>query len=202
MQLPLYKKPWEKSFFSLVELAVVFIIIAIIAGFSLTAFVKMTKGKSVENSAIIIGSMLKAVRAYAITNNCYAALIFPTDQNINSDYLYRSYRACKVTSSNVFDCWIQDEKWEFLPRGAAISNITNSKTVTGVNFYNIVGSINITDSALAIVFKPTGDIDGSTQQLTISEATYSNGSLVVTNSSNSATITVDQYTGRISYGSM
>jgi len=104
--------------FSLIELLLVMVISAIMLGIVIPTFHKLTKGVNVEMAARQFGSQLKAVREYAITNRVYVALIM---EPINGTsflpvgYRLLAYRPCIVNSSNVFQEWVEGERWEFLP---------------------------------------------------------------------------------------
>lgn len=197
--------------FSLIELISVIAIMVIIMAITLPAFLTMTKGQSVELAAREIGSKLKAVRSYAITNRKYTALVFVTNQAVLSpNYPYKSYRACIVNSSNVFQSWVPDEKWEFFPSGTIIQDISN--TTAGYNGGGFGGAANITSVSDAkvfsastttdsgIIFKSTGNVVGADAYLVIGEGEYTNGAMNRHNTADSAIVHVDNYTGRVSYG--
>jgi len=196
---------YRKSAFSLIELLAVLVISAIVLGITLPSLNTLIKGQSVEQAAINFGSELKAVRSYAITSREYVALIVPTDQSISAEYLYKSYRPCIVDINNNFQFWITDNKWEFLPAGAAIIDIDNNKTNHSGNFDGATNINNVNLSLLkdfssptvkGVVFKPTGQT-GSRKYIVVGSANIRDGASVDTNQIN---ITIDQYSGRISYG--
>lgn len=201
--------------FSLIELIAVVAIMAIIMAFALPAFLTMTKGQSVELAAREIGSKLKAVRSYAITNRKYTALVFVTSQPVLSqNYPYKSYRPCIVNSSNVFQEWVPDEKWEFLPSGVIIQDISenitgyvdglfgdNTNDITNVIDNNVFPGTNSIQTLKGVSFKSTGDLSkGNNKFIAIGEGTDPTTAAGRHNPSNMAIIKVDQYTGRISYG--
>lgn len=210
-------KSKDKIFFSLIELLAVIVIALILMGIVVPAFLDITKGQSVDLATREIGSKLKAVRTYAISQRQYTALVFITNQAVTSDrYSYKSYRACTVepdTDGITWrwkQPWISDEKWDFLPTGVIIRSISTSlsaiagsfesgvsNTVTSVEDSNVLSS---TSSLPAIIFKPTGEIEGSRIYVTVGEGFFSNGSLNTQNTADNAMITLDQFTGRISYG--
>ena len=202
------KNIYQKSDFSLIELLAVIVIALILIGITIPAFNTLTKGQNVEAAARTIGSQLKAVRAYAITKREYIALIIPATASIPANYLKKSYRSCIVSSSYVFEEWVPGEKWEFLPTSAAILDVTNSpgytdgafssaKTVTGVNFSDIGGGSSV--DAKAIVFTPTGKCAGVRKYVVIGDAVVLEDG--VSSTANQINITIDLYSGRISYGS-
>lgn len=205
----------KRNTFSLIELISVIAIMVIIMAVTLPAFLTMTKGQSVELAAREIGSKLKAVRSYAITNRVRAALVFVTTNNdtTNNDrYRFKAYRTCIVTGTTgnwVFDRWVSDEKWEFLPTGVIIQGISSTKDLqaTSINTrFNGDDDIKTpTDATVltnpaqplpGIIFKATGDVEGNNVFFFIGEGD-SNGD--IRNPQNFTTIKVDQYTGRISY---
>lgn len=208
----------EKQF-SIIELLCVVVIAAILVAIVVPAFFNMTKGQGVEMAAREIGSKLKAVRTYAISQRQYTALVFiASESTANNDrYCYKAYRPCRVSyqSSNGTwqwqSSWVQDEKWNFLPVGIVIRSLDTSLTTVAGTFINTksnkveaVEDSNVFSGASrlsAIIFKPTGEIVGNRIYVTVGQGIYQNGSLYTQNTSNSSVITVDQYTGRISYGS-
>ncbi|MCP4180026.1 MAG: hypothetical protein GY756_19870 [bacterium] len=190
-----------KKKFTLIELLVVLGIVIIIFSISLPAFLKMTKGQSVEIAARTIGSKLNAVRAYAITNREYTALVFITNETVsNSRYNYRAYRPCIVDSSNVFQRWVPDEKWDYLPNATVLLSLSNNSTIASVEDDKIFGSGN-KEALTGVIFKSTGDCVGERKTVVVGEGVYTNAALKQLNTSNRIDITVDNYTGRVSYGS-
>ena len=203
---------YKKKAFSLIELLVVLAISIVLLAIAIPAFNSLTKGQSVEIGARTIGSQLKAVRSYAITNREYVALIFPTTESgISNDYLYKSFRACIVDSNNNFEQWVTDEKWEFMPKGAAILEIDNindlntignfnsAQDIDGVDFSSIGGNSS-TDDVHGLVFTSTGTCDGATASgifVTIGSAIGLEDGISSVN--NSIDIRIDLYTGRITY---
>ena len=197
----------------MIELLCVIVVVAILMALVLPAFFNMTKGQSVEMAAREVASKLKAVRTYAISQRQYVALVFITSEaTTNNDrYCYKSYRPCIVNSSNVFQSWVPDEKWDIMPMGTITRSVTTSSsadpdTFTGAAIVSSVSDTNVltlTSSLPAIIFKPTGEITGSRVYVTVGEGFFKSGSALSTttkNTANNAVITVDQYTGRISYG--
>ncbi len=202
----------KKIYFSLIELLVVLAISIVLLAIAVPAFNSLTKGQSVEIGARTIGSQLKAVRSYAITNREYVALVFPTTESgISNDYLYKSFRACIVDSSNVFESWITDEKWEFMPKGAAILEIDNSNdlgTIGNFNSAQEISSVDLTSiggsssvsSVKGLIFRPTGKCEGATTAgifVNIGGAIGLQDGIDSVN--NNIDIRIDLYTGRITY---
>ena len=82
------------------------------------------------------------------------------------------------------------------PAAAAISPSSG-----GVSFSDIGGSTNV-QNVPAIIFKPNGVPEGTTRYIFIGEGVCTGTALTVTNPDAKAyvALTVDQYTGRVSYG--
>jgi hypothetical protein len=154
-----------------------------------------------------------------------------TTATLPNDYISKGYKLCTVSSTFTtgtpntftFKNWIPSEKWEFLPNGTAINHITNNNPHTpGSNsnstvvadgwttaLLEVVDTVNLTELGLAnvgnvraIVFKPTGKmaVTGN-RYIAVSESTYSGTALIPTNPKNWIDITIDQFTGRVTYGS-
>ena len=202
---------YKKIKFSLIELLVVMAITAVMLGIIIPTFHKVTKGVNVEMGARQFGAQLKAVREYAITHRKRVALIIPSTEAIPSNYLYRAYRpSIVVGSSTNFDEWVFGERWEFMPDGTSILAITTNKppddgpyalpdplydaasSVGVVKFNDIVPGISDT-TAKGIVFTPTGRCAGGRTYVCVGDPTMNPVK-------NYVTITIDQFTGRISYG--
>jgi len=207
---------FRKSAFTLIELLAVLVISAIVLGITLPSLNTLIKGQSVEQAALNLGSELKAVRSFAITNREYVALIFPTvESGITDRYKYKSYRPCIVNSSDVFQFWIAGNKWEFLPTGAAVLTITtkshlsartikdfeDATDITNVNLSRIGGLNNAT--VKGIVFKSNGKSGSRTFIVVGGAASVRTGVSETTGTftdTNLIDITIDQHSGRISYG--
>ena len=121
-----------------------------------------------------------------------------------------------------FKRWIPSEKWEFTPTGTAINHIisgtahistsdSNSwpaalacEEVSGVSLKELSPSSTTYDSVdtvRAIVFKPTGKMAVTLNRyVAVSESTYNGATLTATNPKNWIDITIDQFTGRVTYG--
>ena len=207
------KKIFKKKSFTLIELLTVMAISIILMAIAIPAFNTLTKGQKVETAARTIGSQLKAVRSYAITHREYVALIIPTTESLPSEYLYKSYRACIVDSSNVFEYWVSGEKWEFMPTGTAILEIDNSADLDTVkNFgsaedidevdFSSIGGADSVDGVKGLIFTSTGKCVGASASgifVNVGDAISLESG--ITKTSNQIDIKIDLYSGRISYGS-
>ncbi|MEI3005149.1 MAG: hypothetical protein V8T87_11100 [Victivallales bacterium] len=68
--------------YTLVELLVVVAIAAVvILGIATPAFTAMMKGGAMTSTTRELAAKIKAARSYAVTNNCYVALVFPTGKD-------------------------------------------------------------------------------------------------------------------------
>jgi Tfp pilus assembly protein PilE len=143
------------------------------------------------------------------------------------EHAFKGYKLCVVSSSctsgspNIFTFkrWLPSEKWEFLPNGTAINDIFSSahanvstwnntllEVVDGVNLKELDPLSSTTydtvSNVRAIVFKPTGKMAVTLDRyIAVSESTYNGTTLTATNPKNWIDITVDQFTGRVTYGS-
>lgn len=211
--------------FTLVEILAVMGLMGILLFVALPAFEKIAKGGGVDIAARTLSGKIGMARGYAINNRQYVAIIMP-DANLPDDYLFRSYKLCIVSTTgtpNVFNFnrWVHSENWGFLPTGAAISHINTSvhsgnadgtgtfsplaftcEGVSNVKLPEIPGYAIVPGNVRAIVFRPNGKLAGAggSRYLAVSESTYNVTGLVSTNPRNWIDITIDQYTGRVTYG--
>lgn len=173
------------SRYTLIEILMVIVIMALLMAAAMPAFTDMMKGQGVESSARNICQTLKLARSYAINNREYVALLMPQSNKnvaaypasgIPTNYYDRSYRVCIVqkNASGGYDFkrWLLGEGWEFISTGVAIFETdtdngtqftsgkpTNDNTCTlidKVNFDDIQSGSTSIDDVAGIVFKPTG----------------------------------------------
>lgn len=217
--------------FTLIEILTVLGLMAILLFIALPAFEKLAKGHGVELAARNLTSKLGQARGYAITSREYVALLMPTASTspILPDHAFKGYKLCVVsspptgTSPTVFTFkrWLPSEKWEFLPNGTAIADIRSGthasissdsnnwgtafagEEVDGVNLSEISSpTYDTVNDIRAIVFKPTGKMAVTLDRyVAVSESTYNGTALTPTNKKNWIDITIDQFTGRVTYGS-
>jgi type II secretory pathway pseudopilin PulG len=117
----------------MVELLVVMVIVAVLLGAGLPAFMNIAKGQGTTLAIRNLSGKMKAARSYAVTKRLRVAVLFPTGDCgpasapfLPSKYPYASYRTCIVTGSGPtyeFHSWIDGEKWEFLPTGAVVAHL-------------------------------------------------------------------------------
>lgn len=148
--------------YTLVELLVVVAIAAVILGIATPAFTAMMKGGAMTSTTRELAAKIKAARSYAVTNNCYVALVFPTGTSLEdtgkTDFYFRCYRPCIVYKNEedkwVFDSWIDGENWKLMNKGIVIN-----KENKDFCFITLDESIK-DDIARAIIFKPNGQLAG------------------------------------------
>ena len=201
----------KKSNYTLIEIIVVFGIIALLLAVALPGFNDMMKGAGLEGGARNVCQILKLARSYGINNNERIAIIFPKDE-LSANYNRCAYRVCVVTDTNEFKKWFSGEKWQTLPKGIIIfaikktSKVTQSDTsfagattVTKVNCDDINESSSV--NLPAIVFKPNGTLSGSDDQyIGISEGVSDGSNITKTNpNAQPANICISPFTGRITY---
>lgn len=208
----------RRHYFSIIELLVVMTVMTILLGIMIPALDRLAIGSGVDGAAQAIGSQLRLVRQYAISNRERVALLMPSDdhsnetsygENIMPERRWTAYRACIVNRSDEFVDWLPNSEWKYLPAGAAIAEISmsnsfseppadNADTIDGID-ENDDGSIDY-NNVRAIVFAPTGRLAGSTTlKVHIVEGFPAEDSLVYRNTDNYRTLEVDTYTGRTSY---
>ncbi len=113
--------------YTLVELLVVVAIAAVILGVATPAFSVMMKGGAMTSSTRELAAKIKAARSYAVTNNSYVAVVFPTEKDWSGIRLSMNscvYRPCLVyrdaNGDWFFDTWIDGEQWSVLNKGIAM----------------------------------------------------------------------------------
>ena len=201
--------------FTLVEILMAIVIMALLMTAAMPAFTEMMKGQGVSASARNLGQILKLARSHAINNREYVAVLIPktpgTPTDIPTNYRNRSFRVCLVTKDSSgnykFKRWLPGESWQFMSTGVACididdninydnGNFANASIIQGVNCDDIGGS---TDTDLTgIIFKPTGQTLG-TAYIVVGEAAESGGGLIRTNPSGDVNISINQYTGRVTF---
>jgi type II secretory pathway pseudopilin PulG len=201
--------------FTLIEILTVVTITVLLMMLALPAFEKMTVGTGVDAAARAVGGQLRLARQYAITNREYVAVLLPGAETVGdtdySDRRYVAFRACIVDSSDVFQDWIPNTKWEFVPIGAVIPQVSGASDLDDP--YNHLSADNATTIASvpdadagieirAIMFAPSGKLAGGLEKrIQIVEGAFAEGAAapILRNTENHNTLVVDTYTGRVSY---
>ena len=152
--------------FTMVELIVVLVIMAVLLRLAVPVFDKMVMGSNVDIGARLVASQLRLARQYAITKREYVAVMLPektfdsTDSIAGSkEYRASSIRTCICDSSGEFDRYINGTQWHFLPKGIYIDSYEDElfSTVTSVKFPNYDNSDTVA-AIRAFIFKPTGSL--------------------------------------------
>ena len=193
-----------RSRFTLVELLAVMVIMVIIMGIAIPAFDKLTLGTGVDAAARMVGSQLRLTRQHAITKRKIVGLLLPRSEITSpGNVSYAAFRACEVDSTGAFVEWIQDAKWEYLPTGTIIAEADQDSGIDAAGPDDdsptlVSGVPDSSGDVRAVVFRPTGRIMGLQKIVTIAEGVYQGGPQLK-NDANILNITVDQYTGRVSF---
>jgi prepilin-type N-terminal cleavage/methylation domain-containing protein len=116
--------------FTLVEMMVVIVIIAIVIGIAVPAFQKMGSGSSVRAGTRILSAQIRLTRQYAITQRKTMALLLPAREITKLD-VENCYTAMKpaivdfdsTTNTATFVAWVPNTKWTRIPRGAVIAEV-------------------------------------------------------------------------------
>ena len=132
-------KDSKRRNFTLVELLVVVVIIAIILGITAPAFSRLMVGNSVDSAARMVSSQLMLARAEAIAKRTYVAVIMPgknisvpsTNQDVYNRQAFRSaYVEPDSGNTYKFKEWVPGTQWNFLPNGALIATVdTNNSSI-------------------------------------------------------------------------
>ena len=140
-------KKAKYHFYTLTELLVVVAIAAILLGLTMPAFTVLIKGNAMTSATNELSAKIKAARAYAVTNNCYTALLFPDGTFFKDNFRFRSYRPCilnKVPNpagsdfSYEFDSWIEGENWTLIPPGIVFAQ--NNEANSNITFKAVANS--------------------------------------------------------------
>ncbi len=206
--------------FTLIEILTVVTITIMLMMLAMPAFEKMTIGTGVDAAARAVGAQIRLARQYAITNREYVAVLLPGAAGSATeleDKEYSAFRCCVVDSNRVFQDWIPNTKWEFIPAGAIVAEVDSDKETINTGYtpadgtYTTVTAIDedgdsITDysGVRAIVFAPSGKISGVGvvgMFVTIIEGAVPspNSAPIIRNIENHNFLHVDYYTGRVSY---
>lgn len=120
----------NKKNFTLVELMVVILIMAVTLGMLLPAFTTMGAGSAVDGAARMVSSQLMLARGEAISRRTHVAVLFPAAINSKADdtniYKYNSFRSGIVEKDGgqwKLKEWIPGTAWTFLPTKAVLQTV-------------------------------------------------------------------------------
>ncbi len=208
--------------FSLAEMLMVLLLVAILMAVSLPAFTVLLKGSGVSVGARTIAAKMNGARSYALSQRCYVALVFPhkSDSDVPNSLKNLAFRPAvvvPVSGQNYFSFskWVPGENWQQMPRATFFSGpkiatgdiepekIVNGRAVKNCVFTNASGSDFSADVANCLVFSPGGFLSGGSESATpfalgVWEGGVEGGIARTTSKSNTLAIVVNQFTGRAS----
>lgn len=210
----------SKSKFTLVELLVVIVIMAIITGIALPSITKLMSGSGVTIGASMVSSKLRLARSTALAKRQSVALICPDGASLKDDNpnAYRSCRLAIVSSRDQsgnkmppgaysFKYWVSADSWDFATPGVYIrfNEAITPPTVEGIDLKTLGGGRS--ESSYALVFAPAGRpasadggnlANGQFMKIEVGEGYFENNSLNdKSNPHNKLTVGVDAYVGRV-----
>lgn len=215
--------------FTLVELLTVMVIMGVLLGIAIPAFEKLTVGTGVDAAARMVGAQMRLARDFAISHRQRVAIIMP--QNLGAlsgtGYAYTCFRPAIVSRSGsdyVFDRWVENTNWSFLPAGTSIMEADDDIGIAdgGGNYqadpkdnnYTVVDDVPLdplasstVDDVRAVIFAPAGRVlNTAPAWVTVGDSVYTSaGSWTVRNPANDTynkscanqmSIVADGYTGR------
>lgn len=181
--------------FTLTELMVVVVIVAIVMALVVPAFNSMGAGTAVDSAARMVSAQLMLARNEAISRRKTVAVVMPADTitqdaNDTNVYKYQSFRSGILdASTNKLEKWVDGTEWAFLPNKAVIATV--SVTLPGLitpsgESYVLASSPSLTeDTGVSgpITAEDGGEriLDGVTNSSGIRAIAFkSNGSLTTT----------------------
>ncbi len=184
-----------KHAFTLLELLVVMVIIALVMAMVMPAFDRLTVVSGVDGGAAMISGQLRACRQHAVAKRARVALL-----------LYRNgyeqaIRVAQMYKDDTFSNWIPNSAWKYLPTGSVVEATagTTAVAVPGA----LLSPVNTSNLTLpGVVFKPSGKVSTTNEaRLLVSDALWNGSAFVVRggggNSLNAKKIFVNPFTGRV-----
>ncbi|MCK5834915.1 MAG: prepilin-type N-terminal cleavage/methylation domain-containing protein [Lentisphaeria bacterium] len=213
-------KSKKKSCFTLIELMVVIVIMAIITGITLPSITKLMSGSGVTIGANLVSSKLRLARSTALAKRQRVALICPDGASLKEDNpnAYRSCRLAIVSSRDNsgnkmppgvynFKYWVSADSWDFLTPGVYVrfDETIEPPTVEGIDLKTLGGGRS--ETSYALVFAPAGRpassdggnlANGQFMKIEIGEGYFEQGKLNnKSNPKNYLKVGVDAYVGRV-----
>ncbi|MBR4517963.1 MAG: prepilin-type N-terminal cleavage/methylation domain-containing protein [Victivallales bacterium] len=198
-----------KRNFTLVELLVVTVIIGIIVGAVVPAFTRLMTGNAVSYGLRMTTSQLNMARVEACARRKYVAVVFPdngfssTTSNIGYRCAFRSCFVEKNGSNYKFKEWVPGTKWEYLPKGAYFSDLTD--TALPLEITDVVDVDGLladgSHTIRAVIFSDSGRAaEKKTFAVEVREGVVADNATVTRNNNdaNKLTAKVNKYTGSVS----
>ena len=137
---------WERGHkrparFTLIELFVVMIIIVIMFSILSPMYERIGAANRVGSTARVIGSHLSLARQLAQSKRRYVALVLPGNvSELEVKDKFATFRLAYLDENGgVFDSWVEDSKWKYLPKGCSImeadKDIGIQKVTSSVLYY-------------------------------------------------------------------
>lgn len=203
--------------FTLIELLTVMLIVGVLLAVTVPVIVKITSGSSVEAASRMVGAQLRLARQEAITKRKTIAVLLPsgTAVGVPAEAKFQGFRACYVDSGDVWQAWVPNAAWAYVPVGAVIAEADddngidwdpNATTPTAQPTDGTVTTVTGIDGdaakvSRAIVFKASGRLESGQRSVSITEGVAVNGGadIQAKNKSNWIDIRANQYTGRVTF---
>lgn len=214
---PAARSPRRRAF-TLIEMMVVLVIVAIVLGIAIPSFVNLTSGSSVRAGTRLVSAQIRLTRQHAISQRRHVALLFPTTlAGLPDELCYVAMKPAYVTNTAPFEFveWVEGARWLHIPRGAVIAEVDEHKGITdgsgnwvqnpndnspvtvGIDRDDMTdlhdgvsgGAVNVR----ALIFSPTGRVrgipGGTAANVTVAQITYSGGNWIPRNPGDSGTAT-------------
>ncbi len=155
--------------FTIIEMIWVLVVVLIIASMTFGIFQSLNTRKGAEGGARMLSRQLFLCRDYALLKRKRVALLIPQGDEITSSFTSThgpvgvtedgnhyalAMRPCFLTSSNTFDSWVPNTKWEFVPNRVRIDVRSAGLTTVTDNFGT--GS---SHTISAIIYQPNGSLN-------------------------------------------
>jgi prepilin-type N-terminal cleavage/methylation domain-containing protein len=118
--------------FTLVEMLVVIVIVAVMAAIAIPAVTNLMKSGGVNSASREVANTLGLARQLAVTRRIYARVVFPYTSTVSHpDMWYITYAVMTNRNNTVPSGWAYASKWEFLPIGAVFLNLATANGSAG-----------------------------------------------------------------------
>ncbi len=191
----------RRAWFTLIELMVVIVIMALVLAITIPTFHSLMSGSRVQTAVRELGLQVQSARHQAIATARHVALIMPgpATPGVPEEKLYTCHRLAYVTYDGTrfqFDGWLENSQWEYLPSGTTImeadgdlgiQDSTDFQKLPQDDRYSKVNNVDLVslgggstvDDVRALIFAPGGKVKGDTQFLTVGEASRVGGMWVI-----------------------